>query len=121
MTTNCPDKLDEALVRPGRVDLRARFHHASRNAIQGVFCNFFGGVQGLTDSELREAAAVFASSCAEAALPVAAIQAHLMQFRDDPWAAARSTPPDGSREIPARSTKQFIVPRGAATLAGEEE
>lgn len=120
MTTNYPDELDEALVRPGRVDLRAQFHHASGVAIQEIFCNFFAGGR-CGDDELREAAATFASRCAEGALPMAAIQGHLMQYRDDPWAAAKSTPPLPDKDGGAQRVKQFIIPRGAAMVGGEEE
>merc|ERR1712087_180008 len=56
MTSNRPEQLDEALVRPGRVDLRAQFHYASRAAIQDIFCNFFAGGR-FGDGELRKTSA----------------------------------------------------------------
>mmetsp|Transcript_107616 Transcript_107616/g.213819 ORF Transcript_107616/g.213819 Transcript_107616/m.213819 type:complete len:478 (-) Transcript_107616:376-1809(-) len=120
MTTNYPEKLDGALVRPGRVDLRAQFHNASRLAIHKIFCNFFAGGK-LGDEELRKAAAMFAGRCAEGELPIAAIQGHLMQFRDDPWAAAESNPPGPDSDKDAQRVKQFVVPRGAAIVGGGEE
>lgn len=123
MTSNRPEQLDEALVRPGRVDLRAHFHYASRSAIQDIFCNFFAGGR-LCDAELRKTSAVFAARCAERSLSMASIQGHLMQFRDDPCAAAKSTPPTPNEGGVAQVVKQFVVPRGAAMAGGncgEEE
>lgn len=37
MTTNCPSKLDSALIRPGRVDLQVGFTLATRDQIRDIF------------------------------------------------------------------------------------
>jgi chaperone BCS1 len=37
MTTNHPEKLDEALIRPGRVDLQVAFTNATRYQVQEIF------------------------------------------------------------------------------------
>jgi chaperone BCS1 len=37
MTTNCPEKLDSALIRPGRVDLQVHFTLATREQIRDIF------------------------------------------------------------------------------------
>ncbi|KAH7079754.1 BCS1 N terminal-domain-containing protein [Paraphoma chrysanthemicola] len=41
MSTNCPEKLDEALVRPGRVDLQIRFTLATRSQIRDIFVRMY--------------------------------------------------------------------------------
>ncbi|KAG0045446.1 hypothetical protein BGZ83_009345 [Gryganskiella cystojenkinii] len=41
MTTNHLDRLDEALIRPGRVDVRARFGKATQSQAQELFTKFF--------------------------------------------------------------------------------
>ncbi|PYH96870.1 hypothetical protein BO71DRAFT_319899, partial [Aspergillus ellipticus CBS 707.79] len=41
MTTNHIEKLDGALLRPGRVDMRVPFHHVDLSAIQQLFLSFF--------------------------------------------------------------------------------
>ena len=43
MTTNHPEKLDEALIRPGRVDLKEYFGHATRYQLKEMFLRFYGG------------------------------------------------------------------------------
>ena len=41
MTSNYPDVLDRALVRPGRIDVAVKFGFAARDLIQEMFHSFF--------------------------------------------------------------------------------
>ena len=41
MTTNFPDKLDEALIRPGRVDMKVQFTNATRSQITELFTRMY--------------------------------------------------------------------------------
>jgi hypothetical protein len=41
ITSNYPDKLDKAFVRPGRIDVRIEFKHASREFIQDMINKFY--------------------------------------------------------------------------------
>lgn len=43
LTTNHPEKLDPALVRPGRVDMKINFQLAGREAIAGLFQRMYEG------------------------------------------------------------------------------
>jgi len=42
ITTNHFNKLDSALIRPGRVDTCLEFRKCSPGAVMSIFTNFFG-------------------------------------------------------------------------------
>ena len=42
MTTNYKERLDEALIRPGRIDMVMEFPLASEKQIREMFCSYFG-------------------------------------------------------------------------------
>ncbi|GAW16839.1 hypothetical protein ANO14919_062820 [Xylariales sp. No.14919] len=46
MTTNVPEELDEALIRPGRVDLQVEFTYATREQAKELFIRMYEGDQG---------------------------------------------------------------------------
>lgn len=77
MTTNFRDKLDEALIRPGRCDVQVALPDANTYQKVKLFERFFG------DSDL----AVEFSAKAPSKVSMATLQSHLMQYRDDPQAA----------------------------------
>ncbi|KAI4197644.1 MAG: hypothetical protein LQ350_005799 [Teloschistes chrysophthalmus] len=41
MTTNCPEKLDEALIRPGRIDMKIAFTKATKNQMRELFVRMY--------------------------------------------------------------------------------
>lgn len=43
MTTNHPERLDPALIRPGRVDVKEYLGHASPYQMKEMFLRFYGG------------------------------------------------------------------------------
>lgn len=57
MTTNHPEKLDEALIRPGRVDMKVGFKMATRSQIQKIFIRMYSADEPITSAKSSKAPA----------------------------------------------------------------
>jgi chaperone BCS1 len=86
MTTNHPERLDPALVRPGRVDRSFHLGNTTRDQAQRLFQWFYSGDED--DPEVEFWAHLFAARVPEGRLSMAAIQEHLLRYRTDPETAA---------------------------------
>lgn len=74
MTTNHVEKLDPALIRPGRIDRRFEFKNANFEQCRDIFLRFFND-----DVDL---ATKFAEKFGNESYPICAIQEHLLRYRD---------------------------------------
>eukprot|EP00930_Biecheleria_cincta_P055996 TRINITY_DN4221_c0_g2_i3.p1 TRINITY_DN4221_c0_g2~~TRINITY_DN4221_c0_g2_i3.p1 ORF type:complete len:763 (-),score=163.32 TRINITY_DN4221_c0_g2_i3:23-2311(-) len=96
LTTNHPDRLDEALVRPGRVDVRIQLGLASVETARRLFLRFYketpiAALEGeQAGATLEELAAEFAKQLPDKQVSPATIQGLLMDFRDNPHDAVRN-------------------------------
>ncbi|CAB9497346.1 HYPER-SENSITIVITY-RELATED 4 [Seminavis robusta] len=95
MTTNHRNRLDEALIRPGRVDVQCHLQNASRAAAGELFDQFFltPGSETTTHKSssvdnLSEARAAFLAEVEDGVHSFAKLQGALMKARDDPGRSA---------------------------------
>jgi len=78
MTTNYPERLDPALIRPGRIDLKERIGSATHSQISRLFLKFF-------PESTQNKANQFASNALSLSSTISAaqVQAHLLLFSED--------------------------------------
>lgn len=85
MTTNHVERLDAALIRPGRADLKIEVGYVSHKQASELFAKFFPN----SSRRVREA---FADVLPERRMSVAQIQSHLFVHRSDAEEAVRTMP-----------------------------
>ena len=71
-TTNHIERLDPALIRPGRIDRKELIGYADREQLRRLFVRFFGD----NDPSMAD---YFSDSLAEGTLPMSAVQTYLIQ------------------------------------------
>jgi chaperone BCS1 len=82
MTTNHPERLDPALLRPGRVDYKLEFSFASSEQVERMFSKFY--------PEEKDLARKFSEKIPEGTISTAQIQGHCLRFRTDPLGAYKA-------------------------------
>lgn len=80
ITTNHHENLDAALIRPGRVDLQIYLGNADAEQIETMVCKFF-------PASTPEFTSQFVRSIPSGRVRMAALQEHLLSYRDNPLAA----------------------------------
>jgi len=118
MTTNVPEALDPALIRPGRVDMRVHFELANRSHIRELFLSMYADANTNTansvtsvyeKSSLSTLAESFAVILPPNHLSLAAIQCHLLHYKHDPREAVL-TAESWSKTIPGEHTSSHERP-----------
>ena len=86
MTTNHKDKLDPALIRPGRVDHQVEIADATYDQTRKLFLQFF--------PEETELSVRFADAFSDKQYSMASLQGYLLNYKDDPTQAVLNKVPD---------------------------
>uniref|UniRef100_A0A8V0ZJ37 Mitochondrial chaperone BCS1 n=1 Tax=Gallus gallus TaxID=9031 RepID=A0A8V0ZJ37_CHICK len=82
MTTNYVDRLDPALVRPGRVDLKQYVGHCSRGQLARMFQRFYPEQPPAAAERFAEQALAVSKQ-----ISAAQVQGHFMLYKTDPGGA----------------------------------
>lgn len=98
MTSNVPDTLDEALIRPGRIDKQVHFGPMTRANAESIFLRMFSTITAITElqtdvevpapveqtHDLASLAKQFAEKVPDRQLTPAEVQGFIMEQRDCP-------------------------------------
>ncbi|KAF1960430.1 P-loop containing nucleoside triphosphate hydrolase protein [Byssothecium circinans] len=91
MTSNSPESLDKALVRPGRIDKQVLFGYISKAVAESIFVRMYQHDDGLpTSPEVAALATTFAKKIPELKLTPAEVQGYLIPRRDPLVAVAEA-------------------------------
>jgi len=94
LTSNHPDTLDPALVRPGRIDVKAYFGHVTPTVARAMFKRIIGrNVVAYTDKELQGYADAFSQYLPRNIFTPAEVQNFLQLLRGKPEKALESLNP----------------------------
>ena len=114
MTTNHIDKLDAALIRPGRVDMKVEFQLADREVAEQIYHFIFDGSgpisakknpQATSGLSVEVQAKQFACKLPEGTFSPAQIMSYLLQHKDAPEVAL-----EHAEKWVERETKKTIMP-----------
>lgn len=117
MTTNHLERLDPALIRPGRVDRILYLAHATTDQARRLFLWFYAGQEVEVPFEILQLSQQFAARIPHERICVAAIQEHLLRYRHNPTAAVHEA--DFDHLIGA--TRRLITRRDVTTAANGHE
>lgn len=107
MTTNCIEKLDLALIRPGRVDLRLEFKLATKEQVKGMFLKFY--------PEEKELANEVSNRIPEDTVSTAQLQGFFLLHKNNPEEIIHNIPQFLKECEEQQTRKANIVQNGNGT------
>lgn len=112
MTTNHPERLDSALVRPGRVDLSTHLGNATPYQARTLFKRFYSGSLGNEDEvdalAERLANEIASESANGQSVSMAALQGHFI--RTEPQEAVETWTSLLSNSLSKNEAEKFVIP-----------
>ena len=131
MTSNSPEALDPAMIRPGRIDVKTYFGNASREVLANMFKHIFvrNPVESAqrkdvhidktssvpNDNYIGELATDFASSVPSDMFSPAEVQGYLMAHRNDPEDAVQEAKSWASKLLEMKARGENVsMPDGVA-------
>ncbi|KAK2694913.1 putative mitochondrial chaperone BCS1-B [Fusarium oxysporum f. sp. cubense] len=120
MTTNHPEQLDSALVRPGRVDMKVLLGNISRKSAEEMFIRMFSPDLGCTShldmDEIKKLAVEFGKEIPDDTFTPSLLQGFFQLHLESPQEAASSIGAWVKRELEKSSEKEFELITGKRKL-----
>ncbi|PVH70485.1 P-loop containing nucleoside triphosphate hydrolase protein [Cadophora sp. DSE1049] len=127
MTTNHAERLDAALIRPGRVDMKLELGCTNQDINARLFCAMFmhddtlpDGSQRADEDTLRKLMTEFASKIPKQEFSAAEVQSFLMQYKRSPHMAVENAQEwvvstrEAKRQM--RRADSWVLPEGGGIL-----
>jgi chaperone BCS1 len=131
MTSNNPDGLDEALTRPGRIDLKVRFGKMMPKAIHDIFKRLIGRAaiasKQYTEEQIEEFASAFSAKVPPDTFTPAQVQNFLQNCRGDPIKAMQRVDAwvekthDQSPEDAVKESTALVPPPEVAEVSAQDD
>ncbi|KAG8735632.1 hypothetical protein FRC10_010337 [Ceratobasidium sp. 414] len=100
-TSNHPERLDPALIRPGRMDVKIEYNYATQWQAEQLFRLFYPEQSGKEKSSIESASKLFAEAIPPSRLSVAQLQGYLMRHKGRHEDAAQGVKKWIEEELPA--------------------
>jgi chaperone BCS1 len=124
MTTNKPETLDKALIRPGRIDKQINMGYADQDVAANIFKRFYceDGEHGAptgASAHISELAQQFATKIPQLKLTPAEIQGFLIPLSDSPEDALVKTDKFVSDLLAAKAAGKNIIEQDWEEVAAD--
>lgn len=118
MTTNTPEALDKALIRPGRVDKQVLFPPMSRRSAARIFTRMLS--HGKDREEVAKLGEAFASILPDGEITPAEIQGFLLDHRNSPEEAVKNVEKWSSALLEAKELGKNVIELDDSSESGQD-
>lgn len=118
MTTNSPESLDKALIRPGRVDKQVLFPPMSRRSAARIFTRMLS--HGKDHEGIAKLGEAFASKLPDGQITPAEVQGFLLDHRNSPEEAVKGVEKWSNALLEAKELGKNVIELDDSSESGQD-